>query len=161
MRKINIGDIDWAERQSPKGKFGRKMKQISVALGRDPESLDPLKRWPFDLALVSIPKGKSLCPYHAHSAESEMYLVVSGRGKIRDKDGWTEVGAGDAFFFGPGEAHQCANAGDEDFVYYVIADNPRGDMCHYPDSGKFSVWKENNEEVIMKGTDADYFDGEE
>lgn len=161
MRKVNINDVEWQERQSPKGKFGRKTKNISVALGREPESFDPAKRWPFDLALVSISKGKSLCPYHSHSAESEMYLVVSGRGKIRDKDGWTEVGAGDAFFFGPGEAHQLSNASDEDFVYYVIADNPRGDMCHYPDSGKFAVWKENGEEVIVKGTEADYFDGEE
>ena len=161
MRKVNLKDLEWQERQSPKGKYGRKTKNISVALGREAESLDPAKRWPFDLALVSIPKGKSLCPYHSHSAESEMYLVVSGHGKIRDKDGWTEVVAGDAFFFGPGQAHQCANAGEEDFVYYVIADNPRGDMCHYPDSGKFAVWKENGEEVIVKGTNADYFDGEE
>jgi hypothetical protein len=43
----------------------------------------------------------------------------------------------------------------------VIADNPRGDTCHYPDSGKFAVVKEGNEEVIVKGTEADYFDGEE
>jgi uncharacterized cupin superfamily protein len=161
MRKVNLKDIEWQERQSPKGKYGRRSKNISVALGRDPESLDLMKRWPFDLALVSIPKGKMLCPYHSHSAESEHYLVVSGKGKVRDKDGWTEVGEGDAFFFGPGEAHSLANAGDEDFVYYVIADNPRGDTCHYPDSGKFAVWKEGNEEVIVKGTDADYFDGEE
>lgn len=161
MRKVNLKDVEWQERQSPKGKFGRRMKQISLVLGRDPESLDLAKRWPFDLALVSISKGKMLCPYHSHSAESEMYLVVAGRGKIRDKDGWTDVGAGDAFFFGPGEAHQIANAGDEDFVYYVIADNPRGDMCHYPDSGKFAVWKAGDDEVIVKGTDADYFDGEE
>jgi uncharacterized cupin superfamily protein len=161
MRKVNLKDVEWQERVSPKGKFGRKTKNISVALGRDPESLDLAKRWPFDLALVSIPKGKSLCPYHSHSAESEMYLVVSGKGSIRDKDGSTIVEAGDAFFFGPGEAHQLANAGDEDFIYYVIADNPRGDMRHYPDSGKFAVWKENGDEVIVKGTDADYFDGEE
>jgi len=161
MRKVNVEEVEWQERQSPKGKFGRKTKNNSVALGRDPESLDLAKRWPFDLALVGIPKGKTLCPYHSHSSESEFYLVVSGRGKIRDKDGWAEVGPGDAFFFGPGEAHQLANAGDEDFVYYVIADNPRGDTCHYPDSGKFAVWKEGDEEVIVKGTDADYFDGEE
>ena len=161
MRKVNLNDIEWQERQSPKGKFGRRMKNISLALGREPESLDLGKRWPFDLALVNIPKGKTLCPYHCHSSESEMYLVVSGRGKVRDKDGWTEVGGGDAFFFGPGEAHQLANTGDEDFVYYVIADNPRGDMCHYPDSGKFAVWKEGNEEVIVKAKEADYFDGEE
>ena len=161
MRKVNIEDVEWQERRSPKGKFGRRAKNISVALGRDADSLDLLKRWPFDLALVSIPKGKLLCPYHSHSAESEMYLVVSGKGKVRDKDGWTEVDAGDAFFFGPGEAHQLCNAGEEDFTYYVIADNPRGDTCHYPDSGKFAVCKEGNEETIVKGTEADYFDGEE
>ena len=161
MRKVNVKDVEEQERQSPKGKFGRRSKDISVALGRDPESLDLTKRHPFDLALVSVPKGKLYCPYHSHSAESEMYLVVSGRGKVRDKNGWTEVGPGDAFFFGPGEAHQLGNAGEEDFVYYVIADNPRGDMCHYPDSGKFAVWKEGNEEVIVKGAEADYFDTEE
>jgi uncharacterized cupin superfamily protein len=161
MRKVNLKDVEWVERQSPKGKFGRKSKNISVALGREPDSLDLAKRWPFDLALVSIPTGKSLCPYHSHSAESEHYLVVSGKGKVRDKDGWTEVVAGDAFFFGPGEAHQLTNAGKEDFVYYVIADNPRGDTCFYPDSGKFIAIKEGGEEVVMKGTETDYFDGEE
>jgi uncharacterized cupin superfamily protein len=161
MRKVNVKDVEERERQSSKGKFGRRSKDISIALGRDPQSLDLAKRHPFDLALVSVPKGRSLCPYHSHSSESELYLVVGGRGKVRDKNGWTEVGAGDAFFFGPGEAHQLANAGEEDFVYYVIADNPRGDTCFYPDSGKFAVWKEDGEEVIVKGTDADYFDGEE
>jgi uncharacterized cupin superfamily protein len=161
MHKVNLNEILEQERKSPKGKFRRFTKNISIALGRQPESLDLSKRHPFDLALVRIPKGKFLCPYHSHSAESEHYLVLSGKGKVRDKDGWTEVGPGDAFFFGPGEAHQLANAGEEDFVYYVIADNPRGDTCHYPDSGKFAVWKEGNEEVIVKGTEADYFDGEE
>src|SRR6266404_6276545 len=166
MRKVNLNDIEERVRQSPKGKFGRRMKEISVALGRDPESLDLRKRHPFDLALVRIPKGKSLCPYHSHSSESELYLVVSGEGNIRDKDGSTIVTAGDAFFFQPGEAHQISNAGEEDFVYYVIADNPRsggatGDSCFYPDSGKWAVVNEEFEEIIVKGKEADYFDGEE
>src|SRR5438477_10998573 len=161
MSKINLKDIEERVRQSPKEKFGRRMKEISVALGRDPESLDLTKRHPFDVALVRIPKGKALCPYHSHSSESEFYHVISGHGKARDKDGITEVGPGDAFFFGPGEAHQLMNEGVEDFVYYVIADNPRGDTCHYPDSGKFSVFKADNEEVIVQGTEIDYFHGEE
>src|SRR5437899_11462378 len=109
MQKVNLRDVEEQERQSPKGNFHRFMKNISVALGREPESLDLSKRHPFELALVRIPKGKLLCPYHSHSAESELYLVVSGRGSIRDKDGITEVGPGDAFFFQPGEAHQIAN----------------------------------------------------
>ena len=161
MTKVNIKDIEERRRQSPNGKFGRASKDVSIALGRDPESFDLRKRHPFDLALVRIPGGKTLCPYHSHSAESELYLVVSGRGSVRDKDGTTMVMAGDAFFFGPGEAHQLINAGEEDFVYYVIADNPRGDSCYYPDSGKFAVLKEANDEVIVRGKETDYFDGEE
>ena len=161
MQKVNVNEIQERKRQSPNGKFGRSSKDISIALGRDPESFDLRKRHPFDLALLRIPKGKTLCPYHSHSAESELYLVVSGKGSIRDKEGTTTVTAGDAFFFGPGEAHQLTNAGEEDFVYYVIADNPRGDSCYYPDSGKFAVMKEGTNEVIVKGKETDYFDGEE
>ena len=161
MQKVNVNEIQERKRQSPNGKFGRASKDISIALGRDPESFDLRKRHPFDLALIRIPKGKALCPYHSHSAESELYLVVSGKGSIRDKEGTTMVTAGDAFFFGPGEAHQLTNAGEEDFVYYVIADNPRGDACYYPDSGKFAVMREGTSEVIVKGTETDYFDGEE
>jgi len=166
MRKVNLKDIPEQERQSPKGKFGRMTKNISIALGRQPDSLDLAKRHPFDLALVRIPKGKTLCPYHAHAAETELYLIVSGRGSVRDKDGTTKVGPGEAFLFQPGEAHQLSNAGDEDFVYYVIADNPRsggatGDSCYYPDSGKWAVTKEGTAEFIVKGTETDYFEGEE
>ena len=166
MRKVNLKEIPEQERKSPKGKFHKFVKDISVALGREPESLDLSKRHPFDLALVRIPNGKTYCPYHAHAAESELYLVVSGRGNIRDKEGITEVGPGDAFFFQPGEAHQVANAGSEDFVYYVIADNPRsggatGDSCYYPDSGKWAVTTDGMEEIIVKGKETDYFHGEE
>ena len=166
MRKINLNDVPEQEKKSPKGKFGRITKNISVALGREPESLDLSKRHPFDLALVRLPKGKFLCPYHAHAAESELYLVLSGRGSVRDRDGISEVGPGDAFFFQPGEAHQLWNSNDQDFVYYVLADNPRsggaaGDSCYYPDSGKWAVTKDASEEVVVKGTETNYFDGEE
>lgn len=161
MRKVNLKDIPEQERKSPKGKFHKFVKDVSIALGREPESFDLSKRHPFDLALVRISKGKSYCPYHSHSAESELYLVVSGRGSIRDKDGSTTVTEGDAFFFGPGEAHQLSNAGEEDFVYYVIADNPRGDSCYYPDSGKWAVATEGGKEAIVKGKETNYFDGEE
>jgi len=161
MKKVNLSEINEQERKSPKGKFHKFVRDISIALGREKESLNLAKRHPFDLAQVRIPKGKSYCPYHGHSAETEFYLVVSGRGEVRDHQGTTEVSAGDSFFFAPGEAHQLSAAEDEDFVYYVIADNPRGDSCYYPDSGKWVVFKEGAEEVIAKGVETDYFDGEE
>jgi uncharacterized cupin superfamily protein len=161
MLKVNLNQLAEDERRSPHGKYHKFVKDISIALGREKESLDLVKRHPFDLALIRIPKGKSYCPYHGHSAETELYVVVSGRGMVRDRSGTTEVCAGDSFFFAPGEAHQLSAAAAEDFVYYVIADNPRGDSCYYPDSGKWVVFKEGAEELIAKGIEADYYEGEE
>ena len=50
----------------------------------------------------------------------------------------------------------------EDFIYYVIADNPIGESTYYPDSGKWKVNKSSAEDrVVIKGEETDYFDGEE
>ncbi|MBA3881917.1 MAG: cupin domain-containing protein [Chthoniobacterales bacterium] len=161
MRKVNIAEIAEQERRSPAGKYHKFVKDISIALGREPNSLDLVKRHPFDVSQVRIQPGKSYCPYHGHSAETEFYIVVSGRGTIRDRSGNTEVGTGDAFLFAPDEAHQITNSGDEDLIYYVIADNPRGDARYYPDSGKWAVPIEGGGDEIVKGAHADYYVGEE
>ena len=161
MNKINLSEIEEQERCSPRGKYQALFKEVSIALGREKDSLDLDKRHPFDLMLARLPAGKSFCPYHAEGAQWELYVVVSGRGIVRDASGNTEVSAGDTFLFKPGEAHQLSAAPDEEFVYYVIADNPIGDSCYYPDSRKFAVRKEGDEVVLVKGAETDYFDGEE
>jgi uncharacterized cupin superfamily protein len=162
MRKVNINEIKEEAWQSPGGKYAVSFKGISEALGREPASLDLSKRHPFDLEWNRVPPGKSNFPYHAHSAQWELYLIVSGEGKVRDKDGTTEVVAGDAFIFGSDEAHQLINSGKEDLVYYVIADNPIGESSYYPDSGKWKVNKSSAaDRVVIKGRETDYFGGEE
>jgi uncharacterized cupin superfamily protein len=162
MRKVNLKDIKEEAWQSPRGKYAVSFKGVSEALGRDSNSLDLAKRHPFDLEWNRVPPGKRNFPYHAHSAQWELYVVISGKGTIRHKDGTTQVGAGDAFIFGPDEPHQLSNQGSEDFVYYVIADNPIGESGYYPDSGK---WKANKssatDRVVIKGPETGYFDGEE
>lgn len=160
MNKVNVHSISQKERRSPKGKYQARYQEISVALGRNRDSLNLRKRHPFDLTLVHIPPGGTYCPYHSHSAETELYLVVSGRGTVRDNSGHTEVVAGDAFVFHPMEPHQLSNQGTEDLVYYVIADNPIGDSCYYPDSGKWAV-VDNDDYNIISGKAAGYFDREE
>ena len=162
MRKVNINDIKEEAWQSPGGKYAVSFKGISEALGREPASLDLSKRQPFDLEWNRVPPGKRNFPYHAHSAQSELYLIISGEGNVRHKDGTTEVVAGDAFIFRPDEAHQLINSGQEDLVYYVIADNPIGESAYYPDSGKWKVNKSSAvDRVVIKGRETDYFDGEE
>ena len=162
MRKVNLSEIKEEPWQSPGGKYVVSFKGISEALGREPSSLDLAKRHPFDLEWNRVPPGKPAFPYHAHSAQWELYLVVSGKGSVRHKDGTTEVVPGDAFIFGPDEPHQLSNSGQEDFIYYVIADNPIGESCYYPDSGKWKVNKSSSaDRVVLKGQETDYFDGEE
>ena len=161
MKKVNINDIDKEPWQSPGGKFAACFRGISEALGRDPQSLDLAKRHPFDLEITRIPPGKINFPYHAHSAQWELYLVMSGRGTVRHKHGETEVTAGDAFIFRPNEPHQIRNPARDDLVYYVIADNPIGDSGYFPASGKWKVNKLSDKRVDIKGRETDYFDGEE
>jgi uncharacterized cupin superfamily protein len=165
MRKINLNAVTEYEKKSPKGKYRHRTKDVSVALGREPLSKDLMKRHPFDLAVTRIPPGAMRCPYHAHSAEWELYVVISGNGKVRHSEGITEVSSGDVFLFAPNEAHQIINEGKDDFVYYVIADNPVGGSCHYPDSKKWMV-AQPTEGTLLKAKEADqsregYFEGEE
>ena len=162
MKKVNIKEIKEETWQSPGGKYAVSFKGISEALGREPASLDLSKRHPFDLEWNRVPPGKINFPYHAHSAQWELYLIISGEASVRHKDGTAEVVAGDAFIFGPDEPHQLINSGEEGLVYYVIADNPIGESCYYPDSGKWRVNKSSvKDRPVIKGQETDYFDGEE
>lgn len=159
MRKVNtttLPEITWA---SPKGKFGGAGKQVSEALGRKPTSTDLLERHPFDIEIMRIPAGKANCPFHSHSAQWEFYHVLSGRGLARHAKGTTEISPGDAFIFKPGEPHQIINNGAEDLVFYLVADNPIGESCHYPDSGKHLV--RSPDRKLLRSEGLEYYDGEE
>jgi uncharacterized cupin superfamily protein len=159
VRKINTQDVAEVTWSSPKGKFAGAGREISEALGRKPQSTDLRERHPFDVEICRIPPGKAPCPYHSHSAQWEFYHVISGRGIVRHKEGSTPVAVGDAFIFEPGEPHQLINNTLEDLVLYVVADNPVGESCHYPDSGKWAV--RSPEHRLIRSTPLDYHDGEE
>lgn len=159
MQKVNINDLAEYSWASPKGKFAGFGKGISEALGQDPMSMDLVKRHAFDVEILRIAPGRTPYPYHSHAAQWEFYRVISGNGIARHSDGSTEIRAGDAFIFRPGEPHQLMNDGTEDLVVYVIADNPIGESCHYPDSGKWLV--RSPERRLLRSEPLDYFDGEE
>jgi len=159
MKKINVRDVPEETWVSPKGKFGGASREISVALGRKPLSTDLRERHPFDVEICRIPPGRANGPYHSHSAQWEFYHVISGSGLARDEHGTTPIESGDAFLFEPGQPHQLINNGHQDLVLYVIADNPVGESCHYPDSGKWMV--RSPERRVIRSEGHDYYDGEE
>jgi uncharacterized cupin superfamily protein len=159
MRKINIKDIAEDSWTSPKGKFAAFGKSVSIALGRKDNSPDLQDRHPFDLEILRVAPGQTPYVYHSHSAQWELYHVISGNGVVRHTDGTTPIEAGDAFVFKPGEPHQLTNNADVDLVLLVIADNPVGESGHYPDSKKWIV--RSPERTIIRSEPLDYFDSEE
>lgn len=159
MKKVNLRDIADDPWVSPGGKFGSVSQNISEALGRKPHSTDLLERHPFDIELCRVPAGKSNYPYHSHSAQWEYYQVISGQGTVRHAGGTTAIETGDTFIFAPGEPHQITNGAGSELVMLVVADNPLGDTCHYPDSNKWLV--RSPERRLVRSEPLDYFDGEE
>jgi uncharacterized cupin superfamily protein len=159
MQKINTKDITEDLWTSPKGKFAGFGKSVSIALGRKEISTDLQDRHPFDLEILRLSSGQTPYPYHSHSAQWELYHVISGRGTVRHKDGTTAIETGDAFIFGPDESHQLTNNGKEDLVVLVIADNPIGESAYFPDSKKWLV--RSPERRLLRSEPLDYFDGEE
>lgn len=159
MRKICTNQLTEETWSSPKGNFAGASRSISEALGRKPQSLDLNDRHPFDVEILRIPPGSIPYPYHSHSAQWEFYHVISGSGEVRHAEGTTEVEAGDAFLFKPGEPHQLINNSDGDMVIYVVADNPIGESVYYHDSNKWGV--RSPEWRVMRGEPLEYYDGEE
>lgn len=159
MRKINTNNMTEDAWSSPKGKFVAAGKEVSEALGRKPLSMDLNERHPFDVEICRILPGKTPYPYHSHSAQWEFYHVIYGKGLVRRAGGTTPIEAGDAFIFKPGESHQLINDSAEDLILYVVADNPIGESCHYPDSQKWIV--RSPERRLIRSEPLDYYDGEE
>jgi uncharacterized cupin superfamily protein len=159
MQKTNTNQLEEISWASPKGKFAGAGREVSEALGRKPQSTDLMERHPFDVEICRIAPGQTPYPYHSHATQWEFYHMISGRGIVRHKDGTTVIETGDAFIFKPGEPHQMTNNGSEDLILYVVADNPMGESCHYPDSGKWIV--RSPERRLIRSEPLDYYDGEE
>lgn len=159
MLIVNTNKLEELTWTSPKGKFSGAGKEVSEALGRKPESMNLNERHPFDVEILRLVPGQTPYPYHSHSAQWEFYHVISGNGTVRHQEGTTAIKQGDAFIFKPGEPHIMTNTGKEDLIVYVVADNPIGESCHYPDSQKWIV--RSPETRLIRSEKLDYYDGEE
>ena len=162
MKKINLDQIPWRERKSPKGHYHRFMRDVAFAF-RAPKTGPKLPgQPPFEVELVRLPPGSKNFPFHDHAAEWEFYLIVSGTGKVRAGKLTRSLRAGDCVLNPPGEPHQLINSGKTDLLYYVIANNSSADFYYYPDSDKWGVWAECHKGgKLFRMTEVDYFDGEE
>src|SRR5437016_7302324 len=77
---------------SPKGAFAVFTKHISLALGGLKDVGVFRGGHPFDLELVRVPPSRAAWPLHSHSAQWELYVIISGSGEVRtparDRSRW-------------------------------------------------------------------------
>ncbi len=123
-------------------------------------------------SLYELPPGQSTFPYHWHSANEEMLIVLSGRVSLRTPAGWRELEPGElvSFAAGPEGAHQMSNGGSEPARLLVISEMNAPELSVYPDSGKIASFSrapgaaDTPDEIALffRRADAvDYWDGEE
>ncbi len=165
---LKESEIGWEVEKSPKERFEIREKSLSMRLtarAKEQPSFEwreapdaAVRRRPFEVDLVRVPPGKWAWPRHYHSVQWEYYIVLSGRGEMVQVEGHPSIPMepGAHILQPPGWIHTMANTGEEDLVYYVIANNPDDEHCYYPDSRKWAAAG-----AVYRPQEVDYWDGEE
>lgn len=93
--------------------------------------------------LVEVPPGKAAWPFHAHHANDEIFVILSGTGTLRFGTGRHPVGPGSVAVCPAGgaeTAHQLIAGASEPLRYLAISSMREPDVMEYPDSGKITVF---------------------
>jgi uncharacterized cupin superfamily protein len=121
-------------------------------------------------SLFEIPPGQATFPYHVHSANEELLIVLRGRPHMRTPDGWRELEEGEVVAFRVGEegGHQIQNRSDEPVRVLVVSTMIAPEVNLYPDSGKVMAATrapggagDGFQESYRREQATDYFEGEE
>lgn len=160
---MNLADVPLATQQHG-DRYEARLGQIGAALGAEK----------LGCRLAVVPPGKRAWPYHSHHANEEMFVIMSGEGKLRYGGETHAVKVGDVIMCkvgGAETAHQLINTGSADLRYLAISTMIAPDVTEYPDSGKFGVMagaapggdksKRRFQFTGRPGSVVDYWDGED
>ena len=109
---------------------------------------------------VRLARGEAVCPYHWHTREEELFVVMRGTPTLRTPRGTFALRPGDCVAFSTDArgAHALSNEAEEEALVLLVANTDPGDACFYPDSRKFVV--EATDTLVRDNPQLDYFDGE-
>lgn len=147
-----VNQADVPEQFTPKGEhWGAAWKPLTPLLDATPGRLGA--------NLNRVGPGRTVCPFHTHQLEDELFYVLSGRGVLRYGEELHELRPGDCVSCpaGTGVAHQIVNPYDEDLVYLAVGRNDPNEVCTYPDTGK--VWLRALK-TVGRLSKTEYLDGE-
>jgi uncharacterized cupin superfamily protein len=114
------------------------------------------------ISVDTLAPGKRGCPYHAHHAQEEAFVILRGEGTLRVAGEMLAVKAGDVIFIPPGPEypHQIINTSDAPLEYLSIGTKDTPEICEYPDSGKVLAYTPAFHFMQRAKDDLDYWDGE-
>lgn len=158
MPRVHIPSLPWEEQHSPGRSFHSHCRNVSVALGGIRNGGPWCGGHPFDVQVRRIPAGAAVCPFHAHLAQWELFVVLAGSAIVRVDAATHAVRTGEVFIHPPGEAHQLRNPGPGELEVLIVADNPPLDAFYYPDSAKWGLRPPGK---YFRMAETGYFDGEE
>lgn len=114
-------------------------------------------------SVYELAPGAKSFPYHWHSTEEELLVVLSGRPTLRHPGGEQELSPGDTFLFpcGPDGAHLLRNDGDEPCRLLIASNLAEAGIVVYPDSGKIGAWSGDTKLLVRESeSQRDYWEGE-
>jgi len=121
-------------------------------------------------SLYEIPPGQATFPYHAHTANEELFVVLDGKPSLRTPAGWRELAKGEVVSFRAGEegAHQIANRSQAPARVLVLSTMVAPEVNLYPDTARLMALTrapgaagEGFQEAYRREDATDYWEGEE
>jgi uncharacterized cupin superfamily protein len=133
LGRVNIDELVFHKYDDEPAPFTASVAEVGRLLGAEK----------LGYAVGRLRRGEHYCPYHWHTAEEELFVVMAGTPTVRTPHGTFRLRAGDviAFRAEPGGAHRLWNDAEEDAIVLMVANTDPGDVCYYPDSRKFVVEK--------------------
>jgi uncharacterized cupin superfamily protein len=144
---VHIDDVPGAEEDRPG------WEQIERRIGRHLGAITT------GMTLMEVAPGAKSCPFHCHSAEEELFVVLDGEGTLRLGDERHAVRPGHILSRPAGTriAHQFI-AGDDGLAVLAYSDIDPNDLAFYPDSNKVKL---RGLDVMIRVEPLDYWDGED
>jgi uncharacterized cupin superfamily protein len=144
---VNMTDVPAVEEDRPG------WEQVERRIGRHLGAITT------GMTLMDVAPSAKSCPFHCHSAEEELFVVLAGDGTLRLGDERHAVRPGHIVSRPAGTriAHQFI-AGDDGLSILAYSDIDPNDLVFYPDSDKVKLRGLN---VMIRVEPLDYWDGED
>jgi uncharacterized cupin superfamily protein/glyoxylase-like metal-dependent hydrolase (beta-lactamase superfamily II) len=148
--RVNLHELRYARYPTDVKPFDAGMAEVGWLLGGEK----------LVYAAATLRRGEHYCPYHWHTAEEELFVVMAGTPTLRTPRGTFSLRVGDVIAFPatPAGAHRLWNDADEDALVLLVANEDRSDACYYPDSGKVMIGDPGR--IVRDHPEVDYFEGE-